>query len=166
MQTKTKRRIWDIILIFLPLLLGTLFSFLTPNQAGFYETIRRPPFSPPAIVFPIVWPVYYLLLGISLYLIVRTQKNQALSKKEQSDFKLIIFLFATELVLNYLWSFIFFGGQKLWLAFFELLIMLIVQIVLNIKIYGFNKVAGLLQIPYTLWLVFALYLNLATAILN
>lgn len=166
MQTKTKRRIWEIILIFLPLVLGTLFSFFTPNQSGFYETIRRPPFSPPAIVFPIVWPVLYLLLGVSLYLIVRTQRNLALSEKEQSDFRLIIFLFAIELVLNYLWSFIYFGGQKLWLAFFELLIMLIVQIVLNIKTYGFNKVAGLLQIPYTIWLVFALYLNLATAILN
>lgn len=167
MQTaKMKQYGKNAVIILAPLLIGLLVGLLIMQDQQIYETLNRPPLSPPGKAFGIVWPILYLLLGISCYLAYRHYKTTSVSQKEHNLFAAAILLFVLQLLLNYAWSFIFFTFQNYWAAFFELLALVILQIASNLCFLSFYKPAGLLQIPYSLWLVYALYLNLFIAILN
>ena len=138
--------------ILIPVAIGGFISLII-NPYVDYNSLVQPPLSPPSIVFPIVWTILYVLMGISYYLL----KNS--SKKE----KIIYFV---QLGVNALWSLFFFIG-KFYLFSFIWIILLDVLVIFMIGIFYQNsKISGYLQIPYLIWILFATYLNLGIYILN
>lgn len=147
---------YDWILIFLPLI-GGFFISLFLNIGNNYSNLIKAPLSPPGWLFPIVWSILYLLMGISTYIIYRSQspyKQSALTS------------FLIQLMLNYIWPILFFGLNLKIVAFIEIII-LIFAIVKMIREYlKISKTSAYLQMPYLLWTLFATYLNLAIIFLN
>ena len=138
--------------ILIPVAIGGIVGFII-NPYIDYNSLVQPPLSPPSIVFPIVWTILYVLMGISYYLL----KNP--SKKE----KIIYFV---QLGVNALWSVFFFIG-KFYLFSFIWIVLLDVLVIFMIGIFYQNsKISGYLQIPYLIWILFATYLNLGIYILN
>jgi len=131
----------------------------TPAIDSWYVYLNKPFFTPPGWLFGPVWTLLYLLMGVAAYRVY--QKGF-----EKKQVKNALYLFATQLGLNTLWSYLFFGYKLLYIAYIEIIILWIF-IFLTIK--AFNKVdrlAGKLMIPYLLWVTFASFLNLAVAFLN
>ena len=141
--------------ILIPVFLGSIIGFLTASSNNYYELIL-PSFAPPAWVFPIVWTILYILMGVSYGLLVQ-------NGQESEDISSIYYL---QLFVNLLWPLFFFVLQWRLFAFFWLLLLIGLVIVMIIRFYRNHKGAGLLQIPYLLWLLFAAYLNLSIYILN
>lgn len=139
-----------IISIFFPLILGTIIGLLINTSV--YSDYIKPPLAPPSILFPIVWSILYLLMGISYNL---TSKSK--------DIKLIYYL---QLVFNYLWSIIFFTLDLKLFSIIWLTILIILVTIMISKFYKDNKQAAYLQIPYLIWLFFALYLNTSIYLIN
>lgn len=138
-------------------LVGAVSALLSGNFRDFYSEIIRPPLSPPAIVFPIIWAVLYALMGISAYIIFLNRSPQR---------KNALTVFAVQLAVNFSWSIVFFRFILLNAA---AAIAVLLAILVAIMVYMFAKIkkaAGLINIPYLLWSIFASYLAIGTAILN
>ncbi len=133
---------------------GSLFTIDSIN--GWYETLNKPFFNPPNFIFGPVWTFLFILMGISLYLVlVKKPKNNSGVK-----------IFWAQLMLNILWSVIFFYLHNPLIAFLEIIILWIF-IFLSIKyFYKISKNAAYLLIPYMLWVTFAAFLNLSIVVLN
>lgn len=143
--------------IVITIIIGSLPSLFVVNKMMEYKELVKPPLSPPLIVFPIVWTILYVIMGISIYKIVKSDSN----KKEEG--KLIYFI---QLVINSLWTLIFFGFKEYFLAFSWLLMLIVIVIFMIFIFYKIDKKAAYLQIPYFLWLLFAAYLNFGIFTLN
>ena len=141
--------------ILIPVLVGVIVGFITSNYID-YESLVQPPFSPPAIAFPIVWTILYILMGISYGIL---KSNNLLDSKSN-------FIYYTQLAINALWSILFFVFKWRLFSFFWLLLLIVFVILMIIDFYSKNKWAGLLQIPYLLWCLFAAYLNFGVYLLN
>ncbi len=148
-----------IISIVTPLALGALSAFISGDMAGVYRALNQPPLSPPAWVFPVVWSILYLLMGISAYIISDTRGMHASKEKAMK-------LYYAQLIINVIWPIVFFRFRLFTPAVFVLAILIIAVIITFIKFKKINNIAALLLIPYILWLLFALYLNIGVAILN
>ena len=148
-----------IISVAIPLVVGWLSSLAAGDIEGAYEAMMKPSFAPPSWVFPVVWGILYTLMGISLYLVTK----DGLNKPGVSD---AIFYFAISLILNFFWTPIFFKWKLILLALIWLVVMIIFAIITAYKFYNINEWAGYLWIPYILWLLFALALNIAYYVLN
>jgi len=149
-----------VLSILLALGVGGLSAFLTRSNMDLYETIVRPPFSPPAILFPIVWSILYVLMGIGAARIF-TAAEPAAGKKENA-----LFVYGVSLFLNFTWSLIFFNTRMFGFAFLWLLLL---WISILKTIFDYQKIdppAAYLQIPYLIWVTFAGYLNAAIWFLN
>lgn len=147
-----------IISLLLPQLAGGIGAiFTTPNISTWYANVNKPSFNPPNYLFGPVWTTLFLMMGISLYLIWTT--------KESNNKKALTFFFL-QLVLNTLWSILFFGLQNPLLAFLEIIILWVFILLTILNFYRLNKTAGLLLIPYILWVSFAGVLNFAIWQLN
>lgn len=147
---KTFLSILQFVLI--SLLIGYISMLLQRNaMIVWYPSLEKSSLTPPGIVFSIVWGVLYLLMGVSAGLIwsVRTVYSWMLT-----------FLFMLQLALNLLWSFCFFYLQSPILGFVVLVILFMVVVLYVIGCYTQHKWAGIVNIPYLIWLVFAGYLNL------
>ena len=145
-----------IVSILIPLIIGGIVAWITSGQMEAFETLNQPPLSPPGILFPIVWSILYILMGIS-YAILKT------NGLVDSKVNLIYYL---QLAVNALWSIIFFNLKWRLFAFFWLLLLIGLVIAMIVIFYKRNKTAGLLQIPYLAWCTFAAYLNIAIYLLN
>ena len=148
-----------LISIAIPLGTGGLSALITRGDMDLYSQIVRPELSPPGWIFPVVWSILYLLMGISLYLVWN-------SNTTYNDKRRAYIFFGVQLFLNFIWSPIFFGAQRFLLAFIVLVLLWLFTLGMILSFYKISKPAGLLQIPYLLWLTFAGYLNLAIYILN
>ena len=126
--------------IAVPLVLGAIVGLITKNQSSNYDGIV------PGFVFPIVWSILYILMGISSY-IVRDDKE-------------LMNIYKVNLGINILWPIIFFSLKLRVLAFFWILILILVVGYMIYRFYNKNKISAYLLIPYILWLVFASVLNL------
>ena len=160
MKNKKKNIIIFVISILIPLAVGGFAAYLTRNSMDLYSEINTPALSPPAILFPIVWTVLYVLMGISsAIVIINRQKNT-----ECADVG--IAYYAISLAFNFVWSLIFFNFRSFLFAFLWLvaLLYLIIRTILCYK--EVSKPAAYLQIPYSLWVTFAGYLNLMIYLLN
>ncbi len=145
--------------IAIPLLVGIASGLLTRNAVeNFSETAVQSPFAPPSLLFPVVWTILYILMGISAYLIETTAT--AKNKKNAQ------ILYLLQLFFNFCWSFIFFAFGAYEVAFVWIIILLALIIATAVSFYKINKTAGLLMIPYIMWVTFASVLNLSIAILN
>ena len=152
--------------ILMPVIIGSIVGLVISKFID-YDTLKRPLLSPPSIAFPIVWTILYILMGIS-YGILKNQYINNLSILNNKEGKLLSTrqLYYIQLAVNALWSIIFFIFKWRLFAFIWILILIILVILMIIDFYKKNKLAGLLQIPYLLWLIFATYLNLGVYILN
>lgn len=148
-----------IISLLIPLAVGGLSAFVTRNNMKFYENVKQPPLAPPGWLFPVVWSILFLLMGISLYLVW-------VSKADPQQKKTAYAVFALQLFMNFIWSPIFFNMRRYLFAFVILLILWVLIIIMITLFYRISKPAGLLQIPYLLWVTFAGYLNLGIYLLN
>ena len=148
-----KKVIKNIIIVIAPLIGGFLSSLLANFKN--YNIINKPIFSPPKIVFPIVWSILYLLFGISFYLANKDYENKKITSSA-----------IINLILNYSWTFIFFKLKMYIISAIELVLIILSTIKFIIELYKENKIAALLQFPYLVWLLVALYLNIGVIILN
>ena len=152
-----KRTIWAYgIFIGIALGLGVLSAVL---NAGQFETpeLVRPPLSPPAWLFPVVWTLLFTLMGVSAAR-VWLSDSPAVSDA--------LCVWATQLVVNFLWTVFYFRFRALLLSFFWLLFLLALVWLMTVRFRRIDRRAGNLQIPYLIWLGFAGYLNFATWMLN
>ena len=128
------------IFILVPVLLGALVGILTVPDANIDSIL-------PSWVFPVVWTILYILMGISSYIIY--EETNEISK-----------IYIIQLVVNLLWSFIFFEFKLFTLAFIWILLLILLVIIMIRDFISKNKLAGYLQIPYLIWLLIAAFLNL------
>ena len=131
---------------------GIIGSFFTvPNISTWYETLSKPEWNPPSWVFGPVWLTLYTLMGIAAYLVwIRRSIKGA---------KTALVVYGIQLVLNALWSILFFGKQNPGLAFLEIIVLLVFIVVSTILFWRINTWAGILMLPYVVWATFATYLN-------
>ena len=141
--------------ILIPLLSGALTGLLISGFMDF-DALKKPPLSPPALLFPIVWTLLYLLMGISYGML----KEKGLTDSG------IDTLYYAQLVVNLLWPVAFFVLKWRLFAFIWILLLLVLVAAMAVRFYSKDKTAGLLQIPYVVWVAFASYLNLGVFILN
>lgn len=123
-----------------------------------YLTLEKPPFTPPPSYFPIAWTILYIMMGISFFTIIM----QPATKQKY----VAVNLFLVQLILNLLWSYIFFELQSITYALIDVILLLIFLIATIIYFFRLSKLAGYLLIPYLLQVIFATYLNIGLAILN
>lgn len=135
-----------IIQFLIPLLVGALAGLLTRDSMGVYGEVIKPPLSPPPILFPIVWGILYVLMGISAVLIY----------KQEGSVPLIYWL---QLIVNFFWPIIFFNMEAFLFALIWIVLLLVLIVLMITEFYRINKLAGLLQIPYLIWTAFATYLT-------
>lgn len=140
-------------------LVGVLSALLTGGFSEFYEIYTPPPLQPPAPVFIIAWIILYALMGISAYLVCQSGGGKG-------EIKTALTVYFIQLALNFSWSIIFFRFQMLWTGALIIVLMIIAVAVMIYLFYRLRRISALLNIPYILWLCFALYLNIATAVIN
>ena len=150
-----------VISVLIALGVGALSGFLSKEGMELYQSNAvKPPLSPPEILFPIVWSILYILMGIGSAIVwVKRDVDPDIAYDGLKAY-------ALQLIMNFFWSLIFFNMSAYWFAFVWLLIMEVVIIYMILKWRQISPLAAYLQIPYALWCIFALYLNLMTAILN
>ena len=153
---KTKKIMYIILSILIPLIIGFIGSMLGGSMALF-DNIKKPIFAPPAIIFPIVWGILYILMGISSYLVYISDSRYK---------KIGLIFYAIQLVLNALWTMIFFRFENFLFAFIWLLVLLGIVVIMLFYFYKSDKKAFYLQIPYLIWLIFSLILNYSIYTLN
>ena len=141
-----------IICIAIPLLVGGLSALLTGGAMENFGMLNKPPLSPPAWLFPVVWTILYTLMGISSYLII-------VSDAEEEDKYEAIVLYGYQLGVNFLWSTFFFNFEwylfsLVWLILLWVLVFLMIK-----KFWKIDKRAAWLNVSYLVWLTFAAYLN-------
>lgn len=137
---------------------GFLSGYLGMSNNNTYEKLIKPPFSPPSWVFPIVWPILYLLMALAAYRIW-------LRRDEEGSKKALV-LYGIQLFLNFMWTIIFFRFRLIGLAFFELMLLLIFILLTTFEFFKLDKAAGILMILYILWVSFAGVLNYTLWMLN
>ena len=162
-----------IIAIVVSELAGIIGSvFTTPSIAGWYATLARPTLNPPAWVFGPVWTTLFALMGIAVFLIWREYDKLTLSEVEglvvrrRRQIKMALVLFGIQLVLNTLWSIIFFGSHNPGAAFVEIIFLWLAILATIITFAKISKPAAWLLVPYILWVSFAGYLNYSIWVLN
>lgn len=141
--------------ILVPVILGGMIGLIISGSMD-YSSLQKPPLSPPGILFPIIWTILYILMGVS-YGILK-DKNLVDEKINQ--------IYFTQLLVNLLWPIFFFVLK--W-RLFSIMWIILLAILVSIMIYRFyqkNKVSGLLQIPYLLWTLYATYLTIGVYLLN
>lgn len=150
----------NIIRLIICILISNFFGFLgnfLGNSNMDFDKINMPFFSPPKIVFPIVWIILYTIMGISLYIIY--------SSKDENKMDAIK-IFFIQLILNTLWTFFFFNLKWFLFSFFWILLIIIFVIIMIKKFININKISGYIEIPYLIWLIFAAILNFSIYLLN
>lgn len=124
-----------------------------------YGMVTKPPLSPPAILFPIVWTILYVLMGVGSYLVLTSDGSK-------EEIKSALSVYVWQLLVNFLWPTFFFNFGWYLFSFFWLVLLWILVLIMLIRFYRVSKVAAYINIPYLVWLTFAGYLNLGVYFLN
>jgi len=132
--------------------------FTGQSVSGWYATLNQPSFNPPNWVFGPVWSTLYFLMGISLWLVWK--------QKPSGERNRAILLFSAQLVLNFLWSFLFFYFHLIGAALMDIILLWVSILTMIILFYRIRPIAAYLNIPYLLWVSFATALNTAYFFLN
>lgn len=147
------------ICIAIPLAVGALASFLTNQSMEMFGALNKPLLSPPGFLFPIVWTILYVLMGISSYLILTSGQD----KKKITD---ALIPYGLQLFFNFFWSIWFFNLEWYLFAFLWLFVLWVLIYQTILAFYDISKTAAYLLIPYLLWVTFAGYLNFSIYLLN
>lgn len=148
-----------LLCILIPLAVGGIAALLTREGMMTYQMMRQPVLAPPAWLFPVVWTILYILMGISSYLIM-------IAEVEMKEKERAILLYEYQLAVNFLWPTFFFSFQWYFFSFLWLLLLWILVFLMILSFWKIDKRAVKLNIPYLIWLTFAAYLNLAVWWLN
>ena len=140
-----------------PLAIGALSALLSSSGMSQYDMLTPPPLSPPGILFPIVWTVLFLLMGIG---------SARVYEKCCQGCPNALQVYSIQLALNFFWSIFFFSFQWRFFAFLWLLLLLGAVLSMMRCFYRVDRLSAYLQIPYVFWVLFAGYLNLGFALLN
>ena len=141
--------------ILFPVVLGGLVGLIISGSMD-YGSLNKPPLSPPAILFPIVWTILYILMGVSYGIL----KDKSLVDESINQ------IYITQLIVNLLWSIFFFVFKWRLFSFFWILLLVFLVAIMIYQFYKKDRVAGLLQVSYLLWTIFATYLTLGVYLLN
>ena len=144
-----------IIYSLLPIVGGVLVGLIISGYMNYGDMVK-PPLSPPSYIFPIVWTILYILMGISYFIATKGKEND-------KDLNQIYIL---QLLVNFFWPIIFFVLGMYFTAFLWIILLIILVIVMIKELLKNNKISGYLQIPYLIWLLFATYLNIGIFLLN
>ena len=141
--------------ILIPVIVGGIVGLLISSSID-YNSLQKPFLAPPSILFPIMWTILYILMGVSYGIL---KDNSLIDSKTNTIYYL-------QLLVNALWPIAFFMLKWRLFAFIWILLLDILVIIMIMNFYKKNKLSGLLQIPYLLWSLFASYLNLFIYLLN
>lgn len=145
-----------IVCIAIPLLVGGLSALISGGGMDAFESLNKPPLSPPGWLFPVVWTVLYILMGVASYLVLTSSKYNTTA----------LAAYGLQLFFNFMWPILFFKFE-LYLFSFIWLLLLLVLIAVTIHLFcKISKPSAYLLIPYLLWVAFAGYLNLGIYLLN
>ena len=148
-----------LLCILIPLAVGALAGRLSREGMSLYQTMYKPLLSPSGWVFPVVWSLLYILMGIASCLVYCS--DASLPRKKRA-----LILYGLQLAVNFVWPLLFFRFGLQWLSFFWLLLLIgLVWACMTLFRYILPR-AGKLMLPYLLWLFYAAYLNLGAALLN
>jgi len=146
-----------IVLCELAGVIGSIFTIRAiPN---WYFVLNKPWFTPPNWLFGPIWLILYFLMGLSLYLVFESKRNRAKEKPA-------LWAFGVQLVLNVLWSVLFFGMHYLFYGFVEIVLLWISIAVTTLLFFRVSKAAAYLLLPYILWVTIAASLNYYVFLLN
>ena len=148
-----------IISIAIPLALGGVSALITVGAMQDFAALNKPPLSPPGYLFPIVWTVLYVLMGVASYIVLESDVASAEKKRALG-------VYLAQLGFNFLWSIIFFTLGAYELAFLWLAVLLALVITATYRFWHIDRVSGILMLPYAVWVSFAAYLNLAISTIN
>lgn len=158
MKKKVK---WDVLLaaLLIPLFVGVFSAYLTNEDMKLYGSFNHPVLAPPAWVFPIVWTILYVMMGVASYLVYmadagRDEKNKALQ------------FYAGQLAMNLFWSTLFFTYKRYLLSLIWLLIMWVMVMICAARFLRIRRAAGIMMGVLFLWTTFAAYLNLAYYVMS
>lgn len=157
MNKKIGRYVFSILAT---LAVGGLAALLTSGNMQVYTEAVQPKFAPPAILFPIVWSVLYVLMGIGRAMVVSEKKTMpdAVAAADR--------VYWVQLAINFLWSIIFFNFRGFLFAFLWLILLLAAVVLMTARFVHISRTAAYLQFPYIAWIVFAGYLNFMIFLLN
>lgn len=156
---KKKKILSLIVCILIPTAVGALAAFLSRSGRAAYGDVLKPPFTPPAFVFPVVWTLLYVLMGIASWIVWNADTRE-------NDKKSALRLYARQLVFNFFWPLIFFELGAYYAAFLVLLALFVFVLQTAVAFGKISRPAAGLLLPYVLWLALAAYLNLGVAVLN
>ncbi len=152
---------WKLLLLCLavPLAVGGLSALLTRGSMDAYATMNQPPLAPPGWVFPVVWTILFVLMGVASYLVLISGNNRnAISEALR--------LYGLQLAVNFFWSILFFNLSLCWAAFVWLVLLWGLVLLTLLRFFRISRPAGWLLIPYLIWVTFAGYLNFTICLLN
>ena len=144
-----------ITFLLIPLTVGAVSAFFSGSMS--LSGLTMPSFSPPAIVFPIVWTFLYLLMGVSSWLIWRSQKKGSGKALR---------IYGAQLAVNFFWSILFFRFSLYFVSFLWLLLLIALIVLMIYHFFAISHKAAYLQLPYLFWCLFAVWLNLSIWLLN
>ena len=145
-----------IVCIAIPLAVGAFAALLSRGGMDTFESLEKSPLSPPGWLFPVVWTLLYILMGIASYLVLTSGKNYGTA----------ITVYAVQLIVNFLWPIIFFNLELYLFAFVWLAALWLLILFTAVLFYRISAPAGYLMIPYLVWVTFAGYLNYSIYLLN
>ena len=159
-EMNQKKINWKMLILYIlgALAAGGVGALLGGNMDAF-EEINKPALTPPAIVFPIVWTILFVLMGISSYLVCANNTDKKFKKRA-------CFIYLLQLTVNVLWSLFFFKLRWYFFSFIWVLLLLLFIIFMIVKFYKIKPLAGYLQIPYLIWTTFAAILTYSIYTLN
>lgn len=146
-----------VVCLAVPLAVGAAAAFLTRDGMRGFESLVQPPLSPPAWLFPVVWTLLYLMMGLASWLVLVSGGEKGRAALDR---------YAIQLGANFIWPLLFFG-RGLYLAAFFWILLLWCLILVNIAEFGrVSRAASRLMLPYLVWVSFAAYLNFGVQLLN
>lgn len=147
------------ICVSIPLIVGGVSALMTKNSMETFERLHQPPLSPPGWLFPVMWTVLYVLMGIGSYLVASSKAAQTVKKRA-------LWTYGSQLAFNFLWTIVFFNLEWFLFAFIWLVVLWLLILATAIQFYRIRRMAGYLLVPYLLWVAFAGYLNFGIYLLN
>lgn len=154
-----KKRKSLLLCLAIPLAVGALSALLTRNGMEKFKSLHKPPLTPPGWLFPVVWTVLFLLMGIASYLILR-------SGGERRAVRGALAVYGVQLGCNFFWTILFFDLGAYLPAFVWLVVLWLLILASAVQFYRLSRTAGWLMLPYVAWVAFAGYLNMGVYLLN
>ena len=153
------KRLSFFVCLAIPLLVGGLSALVSSGSMDKFQELVKPALAPPGWLFPVVWTILFVLMGIASFLVLKQNPD---SEEVANALK----IYGVQLVFNFVWSILFFNLELYYLAFGWLVMLWVLILVTILQFRRISTAAAWLMVPYLLWVTFAGYLNLGIAMLN